>query len=163
MMDGMTIDSLRAGDGDALHVGRIFDPYAERARQETGNALAPVEEDAVGEGNGANAADREDAVHVDISLEARRLAAKNAEEDEDSGGIIEQTIERIKERIKELQEELKELESSPMPEEMKRAKKQQIQDEIAQLNEELAALMKDKNGSSTPGGTRAEGFSSSLT
>lgn len=110
---------------------------------------------------------------VTISKEARTLAApekqgttleikkKKEQQPEESPAI-----KALKDRIKKLEKEIKELKEGDLPPDEKNKKVLEKQSELAQIRDQLAKAQKEalKNqGLSANGGTRANGFSKSLT
>ncbi len=113
---------------------------------------------------------------VTISEEGKRLAsssetfavaqgASEADDDDDSTAAkVKQRIKDVQTKIKELQEQIRAVEEENLSEKQKQQKIQQLQDQLAQYQAQLADLQRALYGSSgNPGGTRAEGMSSSLT
>ncbi len=113
---------------------------------------------------------------VTISEEGRKLAsssetlavaqgASEADDTEDSTAAkVKQRIKDVQARIKEIQEQIRAVEEENLSEEQKERKIQMLQDQLAQYQAQLAELQKKLTGSSrAPGGTPAEGMSSSLT
>ncbi len=113
---------------------------------------------------------------VSISEEGKKLAsssetfavaqgASEADDDEDSTAAkVKQRIKDVQARIKEIQEQIRAVEEENLSEEQKERKIQMLQEQLVQYQSQLAELQKKLTGSSrAPGGTRAEGMSSSLT
>ncbi len=127
------------------------------------DTLKKVNEDLAGQDkSGAAAGDR-----VSISIEGRGLLAKDSEKGEALSESSlptskEQSIAKIRERIREIQEQIQEVQESDLPEKQKQRKIQALQSELMILNTELSKLQ-GRNGLPVAGGTRAEGFASSLT
>lgn len=89
---------------------------------------------------------------------ASSIGSEESESEEES-----MAVQRIKEQIKQLQEQLKEVqEDETMTEKQKAMKIQEINQQIMELNEQLAKETGAKFAGAIQG-TRAEGFSSSLT
>ena len=145
MLDVIHMDSFKTAIFGAAHVGRTSAAYASG---ETGGTASAT----------SGGGDR-----VSLSMEARKLyaaeeaAKKKTEENQDPA---EMAKERVEERIKQLQAEIEEVRESDLPKEEKDKRIQQLQSEIAMLNQQL---MENKRSPRNPGGTRAEGFSASLT
>ncbi len=111
---------------------------------------------------------------VNISEEGRQLAVSSAtagqadeasdESENAAGARVKQRIKDVQAKIKELQEQIRAVEEENLSEKQKQQKIQQLQDQLAQYQAQLADLQRALYGSSgNPGGTRAEGMSSSLT
>ena len=91
---------------------------------------------------------------------------KKAQEESSTGSSVEEKMEKIKKKIMELTKKLRELQSSDKSEDLKKAEMQQIQSQIDSYQIQLKELMKEKSKMQSvgeKGGTRAEGFGSSLT
>jgi septin family protein len=105
---------------------------------------------------------------VSISDEAKSLSAaalKGQETDDSSSSSdSEEMNKKIQERIKEVQQEIEKVQNDPsLSEEQKKAKLAALQSELMTLQSELLEAQSKAGGNSNPGGTRAEGFASSLT
>ncbi|MEF2144790.1 MAG: hypothetical protein V3573_05030 [Desulfovibrionaceae bacterium] len=100
---------------------------------------------------------------LSLSQSAKSGAAGQAEEDNEKSAQ-ELTLERINERIKEIQEEMDKVRESDMTEEQKQQKLAQLEQELSLLNDQKAEILKAmRGGSTTVGGTNAEGVANSLT
>ncbi|WP_421901602.1 hypothetical protein [Maridesulfovibrio sp.] len=97
------------------------------------------------------------------AMTSMKSGAEATEESSENTSSIEQQIEKVKEQIKKLKEEIEKLQKEPEKNKDQIAAKQ---NELMQYQAQLTELQDQQNkanGTSSGGGTRAEGMSNSLT
>jgi len=135
-------------------------------------AIAPKESTAITEEGKATALtmDKKDQDRITISTEAKELLEKsqsNTAKTEESGSETsseDEMIEKVKEQIEKLTQEIEKMkqQGSESNKEQIAAKEEQLLQLQGQLSELMAQKMKNA-GTSSAGGTKAQGFSNSLT